>query len=287
MATEWSAWPAPAKLNLFLHIVGRRADGYHELETVFQLLDFGDVVRLRVRDDGAIVRGAGAPGVAPDDDLAVRAARALRDASRTTLGADIDVEKRIPMGGGLGGGSSDAASVLVGLNALWQCGLDVDTIAALGLTLGADVPVFVRGHSAFATGIGEELVPIELPERWFVVLDPRCQVPTRELFQAADLTRDSPRRTISRFFAGDPTRNDFEPVVRSRYPQVAAALDWLAQFAPSRLTGSGGCVFAAFEREDEARRIARECPPQFTAHVARGVNASPLQYATSRGARAL
>ena len=284
MELAFTDWPAPAKLNLFLHVVGRRDDGYHELETVFQLLDFGDTVRLRVREDGLIARGRGAEGVAARDDLAVRAAFALQAATGCGLGADVDVIKRIPMGGGLGGGSSDAASVLLGLNALWQCGLHEDALAAVGLALGADVPVFARGRSAFATGIGEQLTPVELPQRWFVIVDPRCTVPTRELFQAPDLTRNSPRLTISRFFAGDPTRNDFEPVARTRFPPVAAALDWLAQHAPSRLTGSGGCVFAAVETESEARRIAAQCPATFTAQVARGVNESPLakqlQYAT-------
>jgi 4-diphosphocytidyl-2-C-methyl-D-erythritol kinase len=279
MRSEWSEWPAPAKLNLFLHVVGLRADGYHELETVFQLLDFGDTLRLRVRADGAIVRTLGPAGVASETDLAVRAARLLQSATGAPSGAEIEVDKRIPVGGGLGGGSSDAATVLVALNRLWRTGLSIDRLAQLGLALGADVPVFVRGRSAYASGIGEVLTPVTLSERSYLVIDPGQIVPTGELFQAPDLTRNTPRSTISRFLAGDTTRNDFEPVVRRRYPKVAAALDWLAQFAPSRLTGSGGCVFAAFESEQEARRIAATCPTQFAAHVALGVNESPLHAA--------
>ncbi|MEO5558776.1 MAG: 4-(cytidine 5'-diphospho)-2-C-methyl-D-erythritol kinase, partial [Dokdonella sp.] len=223
----WSDWPAPAKLNLFLHIVGRREDGYHLLETVFQLLDWGDLVRLRVREDGLIHRHDPLPGIAPENDLAVRAAQALQTATGSRLGVDIAIDKRIPMGGGLGGGSSDAATVLVALNALWNTNLNDDALAAIGLKLGADVPVFVHGHSAWAEGIGERLRAIDLPERWFVVVDPGVRVPTIELFQAQDLTRNAPRLTIPRFVSGAATVNVFEPVVRERFPAVARALDWL------------------------------------------------------------
>lgn len=272
----WSAWPAPAKLNLFLHVTGRRPDGYHELQTVFQLLEFGDSVRLRPRTDGRIVRHGAIPGVPDDDDLAVRAARLLAAAHPDVPGVDIALEKRIPLGGGLGGGSSDAATVLVALDRLWGLGLTADELARLGLALGADVPVFVHGRSAWAEGVGDRLVPIDLPQAWFVVLDAGARVSTGEVFQAPELTRNSAPTTISRFLAGEATRNDLEPVVRARFPRVAAALDWLGALAPARMTGSGGCVFATVRDESTARRIAERCPAPWTAFVARGVAESPL-----------
>jgi len=271
----WSRWPAPAKLNLFLHIVGRREDGYHLLETVFQLLDRGDVVSLRTRDDGLIQRGFGPAGVPAEADLGVRAARLLRAATGTSAGADISIEKRIPVGGGLGGGSSDAATVLVALNALWGCGLDEDALAALGLRLGADVPVFVRGRSAFGAGIGDRLTAIDLPPRSYVVVDPGVNVPTAELFGAAELTRDTPPMTIHGFVCGAPTRNAFEPLVRARYPAVARALDWLSGFGDARLSGSGGSVFVALDAH-RANEVVASCPSGMCAWVARGVNRSPL-----------
>jgi len=274
---EWTAWPAPAKLNLFLHLVGRRDDGYHLLQTVFQLLEWGDEVRLRVRDDGAIRRIDPLPDVADDADLGVRAAKALKDATRCAHGAEISIEKRIPIGGGLGGGSSDAATVLVALNALWGTGLDEDALAAIGATLGADVPVFVRGRSAWAEGIGERLTPIALPERWYLVVDPGVSVPTRELFQVPELTRNSPHLTIPLFVSGAPTGNAFEPVVRGRFPAVAAALDWLCQFGEARLSGSGGCVFAAFPSREAGAAALAEIPGGWRAWLARGVDESPLR----------
>ncbi len=279
---DWTAWPAPAKLNLFLRIVGRRDDGYHELQTVFRLLDWGDEVRLRVRPDGVVARVAGPQDVPEDADLTVRAARLLAAATGTTLGADIAVAKRIPMGGGLGGGSSDAASVLVGLNTLWGTGLDEDQLAALGLSLGADVPVFVRGRSAWAEGVGERLSPMRLPRRWYVVVDPREHVPTAALFAAPELTRTAPRATISSFVSGDSAENAFEPVVRARHPRVAAALDWLGGFGHARLSGSGGCVFLETRTHEAALGVASRCPGGFTAHVAAGVDPSPLHAARER-----
>ncbi|MFT3791397.1 MAG: 4-(cytidine 5'-diphospho)-2-C-methyl-D-erythritol kinase [Rudaea sp.] len=272
----WSAWPAPAKLNLFLHIVGRRADGYHLLQTVFQLLDWGDTLRLRVRNDARIVRVNGAPGVAVEQDLCVRAARALAECAEAEFGVDIALEKRVPIGGGLGGGSSDAATVLVALNELWETGLTGDELADLGLRLGADVPVFVRGHSAWAEGVGEKLAPIALPPREYVILDPHVTVPTAGLFQAAELTRNSPPATIESYLSGIGTNNAFAPVARARYPRVAAALDWLGRHGDARLSGSGGCVFLATDSRDEADEIAHACPPEFSAYVASGVNRSPL-----------
>ena len=285
---DWSAWPAPAKLNLFLRIVGRRPDGYHELQTVFRLLDWGDELQLRVRDDGLVTRASELPGVAAETDLALRAARLLQAHAGVRAGADIRIDKRIPMGGGLGGGSSDAATVLVALNFLWRTRLDEDTLAELGRQLGADVPVFVRGRSAWAEGIGELLTPLALPPRWYVVLDPHEHVPTGALFQAPELTRNAPRATISSFVSGESTENAFEPVVRARHPRVNAALEWLGNAAArfgggrARLSGSGGCVFLETPSHGRACRLARECPPGWFAQVARGMDASPLHAALAR-----
>ena len=274
--TAWSEWPAPAKLNLFLHIVGRRDDGYHLLQTAFQLLDWGDMVRLRLRDDGAIRRENPLPGVADEADLAVRAARALRTATGCVRGVDIAIDKRIPLGGGLGGGSSDAATTLVALNVLWGAGLDQDELARIGLSLGADVPVFVRGRSAWAEGVGERLSPIDLPERWYAVVDPGASVPTAALFAAPELTRAAPQLTISRFLSGERTDNAFEPVVRARFPVVAKALDWLGNFGEARLSGSGGCVFVVAKTHETAAKIVENCPEGMRGYVARGVSESPL-----------
>lgn len=279
---EWSAWPAPAKLNLFLRITGRRADGYHELQTVFRLLDWGDEVRLRVRDDGEIRRLHGASGVLAQDDLSVRAAQLLHDHAGCALGVDIDVLKRIPLGGGLGGGSSDAATVLVALNHLWRLGLDEDVLAGLGRQLGADVPVFVRGRSAWAEGIGDQLSPIRLSRRHYVVLDPQEPVPTAALFQASELTRNAPRATISSFASGETAENAFLPVVRARHPRVAEALDWLGNFGTARLSGSGGCVFLELRSLVRAQAVADSCPTAFKAHVASGMDVSPLYDALAR-----
>jgi 4-diphosphocytidyl-2-C-methyl-D-erythritol kinase len=276
MTDAWSQWPAPAKLNLFLHIVGRRADGYHLLQTVFQLLDWGDSVRLRRRDDGVVSRVPPLPGIPAESDLTMRAAHALRERAGVSAGADIAVEKRIPMGAGLGGGSSDAATVLVALNKIWGAGMSSNALAEIGLGLGADVPVFVHGYSAWAEGVGETLTPVQLPPRVYVILDPRVHVSTAVLFQATELTRNSPRMTISDFLTGTCTANAFAPVVRMRYPQAAAAMDWLAQYGEARLSGSGGCVFAAMDSAEAAEAVVRDCPPEFAAYRAQGVNRSPL-----------
>jgi len=301
---EWTVWPAPAKLNLFLRIIGRRPDGYHELQTVFRLLDWGDEIRLRLRDDGEVRRLGEIPGVPAHTDLVVRAAQLLQrhagiatgaDIERAgvptgvdiehadaSIGVDIEVSKRIPMGGGLGGGSSDAATVLVALNRLWGLDLAEDVLAELGRQLGADVPVFVRGRSAWAEGIGEQLTPLSLPSRHYVVLDPHEPVPTAALFQASELTRNAPRATISSFVSGETTENAFAPVVRARHPRVAAALDWLGGFGQARLSGSGGCVFLEAKSFDRATAIAARCPAAFTAQVAMGVDVSPLRDALAR-----
>lgn len=279
--SDWTSWPAPAKLNLFLRILGRREDGYHLLQTAFRLLDWGDEIHLRVRDDGAIVRSSASP-IAEEDDLAMRGVHVLQSATGTKFGAEIIVDKRIPVGAGLGGGSSDAATVLVALNALWDVGLSRDELAELGLQLGADVPVFVHGRSAWAEGIGEKLTPIELLPRWCVVLDPRVHVSTAALFQAPELTRNAAPTTILCFASGAIADNAFEPVTRAHYHEVAAALDWLGRFGAARLSGSGGAVFLEIENESQARAIAAECPSTFIAQVARGVNVSPLEQALER-----
>ncbi len=284
-------WPAPAKLNLFLHVTGRRADGYHELQTLFQLIDLCDTVGLEVREDGVIERREGPGEVEPQADLTLRAARALKAATGTALGASIRVHKRIPIGGGLGGGSTDAATALLALNHLWGCGLPVDALSELGLPLGADVPVFVRGFSAWAEGVGERLTPVELPERWYVVIRPGVSIPTREVFQSPELTRNSPLITIRAFFETGG-RNDCEPVVRARWPEVAEALDWLggqlrigSQQAPARLTGTGSCIFAAVASGAEAQRIAARVPQRWRSFVARGLNVSPVHALVQKSVR--
>ncbi|MEO8802407.1 MAG: 4-(cytidine 5'-diphospho)-2-C-methyl-D-erythritol kinase [Rudaea sp.] len=282
MTDSWTRWPAPAKLNLFLHIVGRRDDGYHELQTVFQLLDWGDSVRIRVRADGVIEREAGAVDVAPERDLAVQAAQALRARCGVSRGADIAVDKRIPLGAGLGGGSSDAATVLVALNELWGTGLDEDALADIGLGLGADVPLFVRGRSAWAEGVGEKLTALDLPESEYLIVDPCEHVPTAALFQAPELTRNAPRKTIAGFLGGDCTGNVFAPVVCARYPQVKAAMDWLDRFGQARLSGSGGCVFVEVAATGDIVEMEDHKPLDFRLYRARGVNRSPLLDALDR-----
>lgn len=276
-ATEaWSRWPAPAKLNLFLQIVGRRPDGYHELQTVFQLLDWGDEVDLRLRRDGRIERVSELPGVDPDADLTVRAAKALQRATGCPLGADLSLSKQVPLGGGFGGGSSDAATVLVGLNFLWQTGLTVGELAAIGRELGADVPVFVHGRSAWAEGVGERLTQIQLPARWYLLVDSGVSVPTRELFQAPELTRDARSATIADFVSGKLRGNAFEPVLRRRAPAIAAALDRLAAVGEAQLTGTGGGVFAAFVDRERALGAQAALPSGWRSWVVEGVNTSPL-----------
>lgn len=267
-------WPAPAKLNLFLHIVGRRPDGYHLLQSVFQFLDVGDVISLTVRDDGLIRRVTPLAGVAEDADLTVRAARCLQAATGTSLGADIAVEKRLPMGAGLGGGSSDAATVLVALNRLWGLNCTEDRLADLGLTLGADVPVFVRGRAAWAEGVGEQLTPVDLPEPWYVVLVPPCHVSTAEIFGAPELTRNAPPITIAAFLSGSGS-NLCEAVVRRRYPEVGGVgLAARACAGQDERHGRGGLAPCA--DETAARRIAALAPAAWRAFAAKGRNRSPL-----------
>jgi 4-diphosphocytidyl-2-C-methyl-D-erythritol kinase len=268
-------WPAPAKLNLFLHITGRRPDGYHDLQTLFQLVDLCDDIGITLRNDGRIERLGGPRDIPPETDLTVRAAQTLQSVSGASLGASLRVRKRIPVGGGLGGGSSDAATTLVALNHLWGLGLTPAQLAEIGLTLGADVPVFVHGSSAWAEGRGEILTPVELPEQWYVIIHPRAHVATAAVFQAPELTRNSAKLTMRAFFQAGG-RNDCESVVRTRFPEVAEALDWLARFAPARLTGTGACLFAAFTRAIDAERVAAKVPDCWTGFVARGLNTSPV-----------
>jgi 4-diphosphocytidyl-2-C-methyl-D-erythritol kinase len=279
-AAGWSVWPAPAKLNLFLRIPGRRADGYHLLQTVFRLLDWGDTVQLRPRADGAIVRhGEGTPGVSAEDDLAVRAARVLQQAANIVQGADIIVEKRIPAGGGFGGGSSDAATVLVALDALWGVNLGVDRLAALGLQLGADVPVFVKGANAWAEGVGEHLTPIPLPPAWYLLVDPGVHAPTGVLFQAPELTRDAHPATMADFVSGAQLGNCFEPVLRRREPAVEAVFAALAQIGSPRLTGTGSGCFVEFATRESAEAARAQLPPGLKAWVVAGATRSPLHAA--------
>ncbi len=272
--------PSPAKLNLFLHIVGRRPDGYHELQTLFQFLDYGDDLSFTLTPDQPGVRLAQpVPGVRDEDNLIIRAARMLETRADGELpGVSIHIHKRLPMGGGLGGGSSNAATTLLGLNHLWQLGLELDELASMGLELGADVPVFVRGHSAFGEGVGEKLTPMNPPEDWFVVLKPACDINTSKIFSEEGLTRNSPRIKIAPAFEGDASRyrNDCEDVVRKLYPEVSSGLEWLAQFGPARLTGTGACIFGRFPTESAARIIWESKPSGITGFVAKGVNISPL-----------
>ncbi|EQB7865054.1 4-(cytidine 5'-diphospho)-2-C-methyl-D-erythritol kinase [Citrobacter amalonaticus] len=277
-------WPSPAKLNLFLYITGRRADGYHTLQTLFQFLDYGDTLSLEPRRDGEIHLLTPVDGVAHEDNLIVRAARLLMKtaAERGRLpagsGADIRIEKRLPMGGGLGGGSSNAATVLVALNHLWQCGLSLDELAELGLTLGADVPVFVRGHAAFAEGVGEILTPVKPAEKWYLVAHPGVSIPTPMIFNDPDLPRNTPKRSIETLLKCEFS-NDCEVIARKRFREVDAALSWLLEYAPSRLTGTGACVFAEFDTESRARQVLEQAPEWLNAFVAKGVNLSPLHRA--------
>lgn len=267
--------PAPAKLNLMLHIVGRRADGYHELQTLFQFLDHGDELGFRLRADGEIRLHTALPGVDHESNLIVRAARLLQRASSCSLGADITLLKRLPMGGGIGGGSSDAATTLLGLNHLWQLHLGEDRLAALGLTLGADIPVFVRGRAAFAEGVGERLQPVDLPEPWFLVIAPQVSVSTAEIFADPELTRNTPAITVRSLLAGGG-HNDCQPIVEKRYPEVRNALSLLNKFVPASMTGTGACVFGSFPNEGEADKVRRQLPDTLPSFVAHGRNVSML-----------
>lgn len=266
---------APAKINLFLHVLGRRPDGYHELQTVFRFLDHGDRLAFEVRSDGLVRRTTEVPGVGHDDDLVVRAARLLQQATGTPRGVDITVDKHLPLGGGLGGGSSDAATTLLALNALWGTGLDRGALQALGLRLGADVPVFVFGRSALAEGVGEKLQAIELPPAWYTVLIPPVAVSTAAIFGRPELTRHGDRIKLAAFSTGCG-RNDLEPVVCALYPEVAEFLGWLSRYGDARMTGSGACVFCPFDNADTAERVFAARPRHWNGFVARGLDRHPL-----------
>ena len=270
-----TAYPAPAKLNLMLRVTGRRADGYHLLQTVFRCIDYGDTLRFAVREDGIIARVNEVPGVPETADLTLRAARLLQRAASTRLGADIALEKRLPLGGGLGGGSSDAATTLIVLNRLWGLDLPRPRLQELALELGADVPVFVFGESALGEGIGEKLIPLALPPAWYLVLFPPVSVATARIFQDSDLKRDSIPIKIPPFSAVARS-NDLEPVVCRHYPEVARHLAWLKQFGAALMTGSGACVFAEFSTEAEARSVLRQLPMTMRGVVARGLDRHPL-----------
>jgi 4-diphosphocytidyl-2-C-methyl-D-erythritol kinase len=270
-----TSYPAPAKLNLFLHVVGRRADGYHLLQSVFRFVDYGDSLHFAIRSDGVVARSNAIAGLPPEQDLCVRAAKLLQAHTGCSLGVEIALDKRLPLGGGLGGGSSDAATTLLVLNRLWDLRLSRAELQTLALQLGADVPVFVFGASAFAEGVGEQLQAISLPPAWYVVLTPPVQVATGEIFASFQLTRDTIPIKMSDFSAG-LVRNDLEPVVCSTYPVVAEYLSWLKGFGDARMTGSGACVFAAFATEGQAREVFAQRPAGMQGFVARGLDRHPL-----------
>jgi len=278
-------WPAPAKLNLFLQITGKREDGYHNLQTVFQFLDVTDRLRFVVRDDEKIVRKTDHEGVKPEDDLVIKAAKALQQHTGTSQGADIYLQKILPMGGGVGGGSSDAATTLVVLNYLWETGVSVEKLAEIGLSLGADVPVFVYGHASFAQGVGEQLEAVSPKESWYLVVQPEVHISTAKIFTNSQLTRDSSTIRICDLQIGtkneaqvfDELGNTFEPVVVEQYPEVAEVIQHLRKTSNARLTGTGACVFASFDSKEEAEQVMNKLPDHWTAFIARGLNRSPLQ----------
>jgi 4-diphosphocytidyl-2-C-methyl-D-erythritol kinase len=276
MSAMTQSFPAPGKLNLMLRIVGRRADGYHLLQTVFRFIDYGDTLTFRTRSDGAINRINTVPGVPLEQDLAVRAARLLQGRAGSRSGADITLEKRLPVGGGLGGGSSDAATTLLALNLLWELNLSRKRLLEFALELGADVPAFVFGENAWAEGVGEELRPVTLPAAWYVVLTPPVAVSTRGVFAHPALKRYSKRVTIQSFSATGPNENDLQAVVCREHPDIGRHLAWLGQFGRAMITGSGACVFAAFGSAGEARAVLGKLPGSMTGFVARGLERHPM-----------
>ncbi|MDK9561602.1 4-(cytidine 5'-diphospho)-2-C-methyl-D-erythritol kinase [Gallibacterium anatis] len=272
------SFPCPAKLNLFLYINGRREDGYHELQTLFQFLDFSDQLTVTINNSGNITLENQLDDVVPEDNLIFRAAKLLQQYTQTSLGASLSIEKKLPMGGGVGGGSSDAATTLVALNYLWQTNLSLSQLAELGLKLGADVPIFVHGKAAFAEGIGEKISYCEPDEKYYVVLKPNVAISTAKIFQDPKLPRNTPKRSLSQLLA-DVYTNDCEKVVRDHYPEVEQAIQWLVQYAPTRLTGTGACIFAEFDSQDAAIAVYQQRPTHLSGFVAKGVNRSPLYLA--------
>lgn len=271
-----TVWPSPAKLNLFLYITGRRANGYHDLQTLFQFLDHGDELTITANNSGNITLSPALADVALEDNLIYKAAMALKNAAQSPLGADIQLHKVLPMGGGIGGGSSNAATTLVALNYLWQTGLSDDQLAEIGLALGADVPVFTRGFAAFAEGVGEELSAVEPEEKWYLVVRPAVSIATKDIFTHPQLMRNTPKRDLASLLA-TPYENDCEKIVRSLYPEVDKQLSWLLQYAPSRLTGTGSCVFAEFLSRKDAQAVFAQLSDNVLAFVAQGRNVSPLR----------
>ncbi|KJJ57440.1 kinase [Vibrio cholerae] len=271
-----TAGPSPAKLNLFLYITGRRANGYHDLQTLFQFLDHGDELTITANNSGNITLSPALADVALEDNLIYKAAMALKNAAQSPLGADIQLHKVLPMGGGIGGGSSNAATTLVALNYLWQTGLSDDQLAEIGLALGADVPVFTRGFAAFAEGVGEELSAVEPEEKWYLVVRPAVSIATKDIFTHPQLMRNTPKRDLASLLT-TPYENDCEKIVRSLYPEVDKQLSWLLQYAPSRLTGTGSCVFAEFSSRKDAQAVFAQLSDNVLAFVAQGRNVSPLR----------
>lgn len=267
--------PSPAKLNLFLYITGKRSDGYHELQTLFQFLDFGDTLSFKIRDDRDIVLLDPIENVPTEQNLIYRAAKLLQETTACQKGIEIGIQKNIPMGAGLGGGSSNAATVLVALNRLWQTNLALSELAEIGLSLGADVPIFVQGFAAFAEGVGEKLTPCAPAEKWYLVVKPNVSISTAAIFTHPDLTRNTPKRTIEQCLF-DPWSNDCEKIVKDLYPEVEESLAWLLKYAPSRLTGTGACVFAEFDRKADALNALQQLPKHVLGFVAQGQNISPL-----------
>ena len=268
-------WPSPAKLNLFLHITGQRPDGYHELQTVFQFINLYDFIDFEILESGIIKRSTNNSGIVEADDLVIKAAYKFKEESQTKLGVDISLLKNIPIGGGLGGGSSNAATTLVALNQLWQIGLSTKELANIGVSIGADVPFFIYGHAAWAEGVGDKLTKIELDEHFYLVVYPGCNISTRTVFESADLTRNTLPITIRDFFNGN-SGNDCEEFIRNHYNEVAEALDWLNEYSPSKLTGTGGCLFAQFRDEKIANNVKDKLPMKWKGYVVKGINTSPL-----------
>lgn len=273
--TAFTTFPSPAKLNLFLHITGQRANGYHDLQTVFQFIDLYDDIHIRTTEKSDIELLTPIAGVANKDNLIVKAAELLKKSSGCSLGAEIKIDKILPMGGGLGGGSSNAATILLALNALWQTNLSLAELAKLGLTLGADVPIFIHGYAAFAEGIGEHLTPVSPTEYWYLITRPDCSISTAEVFQSEGLTRNTPKISVDNFDI-DLCHNDCQTLVIKHYPKVAKLLAWLVEYAPSRMTGTGACIFSRFPTENEARLIQSQLPDDVSSFVAKGLNQSPL-----------
>lgn len=277
--SSFISFPSPAKINLFLHVVGQRSNGYHDLETAFQFVNYGDTISIAVTDSGNIELLTPIEGVKKSDNLIYKAAKQLKDKTLCTLGAQIDVNKILPMGGGLGGGSSNAATVLVALNQLWNLNLSTQELADIGLSLGADVPIFIHGFAAFAQGIGEVLTPIQPQEHWYLISKPDCSISTQSVFKSPDLTRNTPKLLLNDIDSDlniDSYHNDCETMVIKHYPEVANLLAWLLEYAPSRMTGTGACIFSRFDSKREACEVQSKLPEGIESFIAKGINQSPL-----------